>query len=331
MKGETMVEVSIVQDTDVKTAVRKAVDLLGGIEQFVHPKDQIVIKPNLVFALRPFTGFTTDPPVVQAIVELCEQLNPSEVIIAEGSGGIDTSIAFLSCGYTSILKKHHVKFVDLNTAPTSRVKVPNGVAVSELDVPNLILECDALINVPKLKLYRQIPGERPWVSLAVKNLLGSIPGMGSYSSTRPEGMAVECSREFCSPDGEYYHPKYQQWWSPTGERRRIHGNLAQGLVDVNQIIKPVLHIIDAFIVSDDINMTTTTAEKPFALNTILASQDPVALDCVAMKISGINPREILHHRYAAERGIGESDYNQIKLEGTPIQTIKKTWQSAVSQ
>jgi uncharacterized protein (DUF362 family) len=331
MKGETMVEVSIVQDADVETAVRKAVNLLGGIKQFVRPKDQVVVKPNLVFALRPFTGFTTDPPVVQAIVKLCEQVNPSEIIIAEGSGGIDTSLAFLSCGYTDILKKHNVRFVDLNTAPTTRVNVPNGVAVNELEVPNLILECDALFNVPKLKLYRQIPGQRAWASLAVKNLLGSIPGKGSYSSTRPEGMAVECSREFYTSDGEYYHPKYKQWWSPTGERRRIHAKLAQGLVDVNQIIKPVLNVMDAFLVSDDINMTTTTAEKPFALNTILASQDPVALDCVAMKISDINPGEILHHQYAAERGIGESDYNRIEVKGTPLKTITKAWQSAFSR
>ncbi len=329
--GEKMVEVSIVQDAKVEIAVRKAIDLLGGIEQFVTPRDRVVIKPNLVFAMRPFTGFTTDPTVIQAIVEQCQRMNPSEIVIAEGSGGIDTPLAFLSCGYTELLKDYGVKLVDLNTAPSTTVKVPNGVGVKKLEIPNLILESEVLINVPKLKLYRQIPGQRTWVSLAVKNLLGAVPGKGAYSSTRPSGMAVECSREFWASDGDYYHPMYKQWWRPGGQRKHIHANLAQALVDVNTIIKPALHIMDAFIVSDDINMTTTKAEKPFALNTILASRDSVALDCIATKISGVNPFDTPYLKHAAEREIGQADYDKIQVLGTPLETITRTWKNAVKK
>lgn len=328
MPGEKMVVVSIVQDSEVGVAVRKTLEVLGGIENFIKPHDKVVIKPNLVFALRPFTGFTTDPPVIQAIVELCQSMKPKEVVIAEGSGGIDTQLAFLSCRYTEIAQRYGVELVDLNTAHTTKVEVPNGIVVKELDIPDLILECDVLINVPKLKLYKQIPGSRDWASLAVKNLLGTIPGRGEYSSTRPSGMAVECSREFWAPDGEYYHPFYRQWWSPSGQRKRIHANLAQGLVDVNMVIKPALNIMDAFIVSDDINMTTTKAKKPVALNTILASRDPLALDCIATKIIGINPFDTLYLKHAAERGIGESNYALIQLKGTPLEKIIRAWNAA---
>ena len=331
MTVEKMVEVSIVQDTKIEIAVQKALDLLGGIEQFVTPRDRVVIKPNLVFAIRPYTGFTTDPIVIRAIVEQCQRMNPSEIVIAEGSGGIDTPIAFLSCGYTDLLMDYDVEFVDLNVAASTPVEVPTGVGVKELEIPNLILESDVIINVPKLKLYRHIPGQRAWVSLAVKNLLGAVPGKGAYSSTRPKGMAVECSREFWAPDGDYYHPTYRQWWRPRGQRKHIHKNLAQGLVDVNTVIKPTLHIMDAYIVSDDINMTTTKAEKPFALNTILASRDPVALDCIATRISGINPFDILHIKYAAERGIGQADYNKIQVLGAPPESITRSWKTAVKK
>lgn len=327
MKGEKYAAVSIVQDAAVGSAVRKAIDFLGGIGNFVHPQDRVVIKPNLVFAVPPFTGFTTDPPVIQAIVELCQSVNPSEVTIAEGSGGIDTHLSFLSCGYTKLVQKYDVKLVDLNSSPTTKVEVPKGVAVTELDIPNLVLECDVLINVPKLKLYRRASEDREWVSLAVKNPLGAIPGRGGLSSTRPSGMAVEYSREFWVPGGEYYHPMYRQWWSPRGERKRIHANLAHGLADVNMVIKPTLNILDAFIVSNDINMTTTRAEKPFPLNTIIASRDPLALDCIAVKIGAIDPLDVEYLKTAAERGIGESDYNKIQLMGTPLERITKVWES----
>jgi len=325
--GETLVVVSIVQNPEVGIAVRKAIDLLGGIETFIQPNDNVVIKPNLVFAVPPFTGFTTDPPVIQAVIELCQRVNPSEVVIAEGSGGIDTHVSFLSCGYAELIRKYNVKLVDLNTSPTTRVEVPNGVAVKALDIPAIIHECDVLINVPKLKLYKPAPDGRNWVSLAIKNLLGAVPGRGGLSSTRPKGMGVEYSREFWEPGGEYFHPMYRQWWSPRGERKRIHANLAHGLTDVNMVIKPALNILDAFLVSNDINMTTTRAEKAFPLNTILAGRDPLALDCIAAKIGGIDPFKVGYLKTAAERGVGESDDNKIHLMGTPLEKITKAWKS----
>ncbi|MHA2361263.1 MAG: DUF362 domain-containing protein, partial [Candidatus Thorarchaeota archaeon] len=244
-----MATVSIVQNDSIRIAVQDAIKLLGGIESFVHPQDKVVIKPNLVFGLPPFTGFTTDPPIVQAIIELCQSMNPSEVTIAEGSGGIDTNLAFRIGGYTELAKRYDVKLVDLNESPTTMVTVPNGQSVQELHVPRIILECDVLINVPKLKLYTRVPGREDWASLAVKNLLGAFPGKGEYSQTRPSGFSAPLSREFLTSEGKYFHPTYRQWWSPRGEKKRIHTNLAQGLVDVNMVIKPALNVIDAIIVS----------------------------------------------------------------------------------
>jgi uncharacterized protein (DUF362 family) len=327
MKDEKLAVVSIVQDAEVGIAVQKAIDFLGGIENFVHPHDKVVIKPNLVFAVPPFTGFTTDPPVIRAIIEFCQKMDPSEIIIAEGSGGIDTHISFLSCGYGKLLQQYDVKLVDLNTSPSTTIDTPNGVAVKALDIPDVIRECDVLINVPKLKLYKPTPDGRDWVSLAVKNLLGAIPGRGGLSSTRPEGMAVEYSREFWEPGGEYFHPMYRQWWSPRGERKRIHASLAHGLADLNMVIKPALNVLDAVLVSNDVNMTTTQAKKAFPLNAILASRDPLALDCIAVKIGGIDPFNVEILKIAAERGVGESDINKIQLVGTSLEKIVKVWRS----
>jgi uncharacterized protein (DUF362 family) len=320
-----MTDVAIAQNRSIRIAVYDAIHHLGGIESIVHLHDRVVIKPNLALGLPPFTGFTTDPPVVKAIVQLCQSMNPSEIIIAEGSGGINTRLAFRISGYTELAESCGVKLVDLNESPSRKVKVPDGLCVHELHVPRLILECDALINVPKLKLYRRIPGRRDWMSLAVKNLLGALPGRGEYSTTRPSGISVEMSREFWTTEGKYFHPAYQQWWSPRGEKKRIHGNLAQGLVDVNLVIQPKLNLIDGIIVSNDVNMTDTRGETPFELDTILASRDPLALDCVAARIAGLSPFEVEYLKSAAERGIGESDFNRIQLHGTPLEDIIETW------
>ncbi|MFX0054840.1 MAG: DUF362 domain-containing protein [Candidatus Hermodarchaeota archaeon] len=320
-----MAVVAIMQNDSIRTAVAESVRLLGGIQSFVQPQDRVVIKPNLVFGLPPFTGFTTDPPVVQAIIELCQDAGAADVSIAEGSSCVDTKLAFRACGYVELAEQYGVKLIDLNESPTKDVIVPKGQSVQELQVPGVILDCDALINVPKLKIYRRTSEKREWASLAVKNLMGALPGKGDYSHNRPSGFCCELSPEFLTTEGKYYHSAHRQWWSPSGEKRRIHKNLAQGLVDLNLALRPTLNIIDGIVVSGDVEMTETVGQDPFNLSTIFASQDPLALDFIAVKIAGFNPFNISYLKQAAERGLGESDYNRIQVLGTPLATIIETW------
>ncbi|MFW9848062.1 MAG: DUF362 domain-containing protein [Candidatus Thorarchaeota archaeon] len=325
-----MTIVSIVQNDSIRNAVEESVRLIGGIESFVHPQDKVVIKPNLVFGLPPFTGFTTDPPVVQAIIELCQERDSLDVSIAEGSGCIDTNLAFRACGYVELAEKYGVKLIDLNESPTRNVIVPRGQIVQELEIPRVITDCDVLINMPKLKLYRQTPGKNDWASLAVKNLMGALPGRAVYSDRRPPGFCIQLSQEFLNTESRYYHSAYRQWWSPGREKRRIHKNLAQGLVDLNTVLRPTLNVIDGIVVSSDVNMTDTIGQEPFNLNTILASQDPLALDFISARIAGLNPHSISYLKHAAERGLGESNYDGIQLLGTPLSTIVKTWKRGVA-
>ena len=316
--------VSVVQNVDVELAVKEAINLVGGIKSFVHPHDKVVIKPNLVLALPSNTGLTTDPRVVQAILELCRSMSPSEVVIAEGSGGADTGMAFERCGYSELARKYDVKLVDLNKSQTTMVNVPDGKALQTLRIPNIILESDVLINVPKLKLYK-----RNWASLSIKNLLGAVPGKGEYSQTPLPEFSIELSPEFWSPEGKFCLPHHKKWWSPRGEKKRVHTNFDEGIVDLNAVIKPSLTVIDGIVVCKNpslINPDPRTLE----LNTILAGTDPLALDCIAIKIGGLNLFDISYLKRAAERGIGESDYNRIQVVGTPLDRIARAWKTGLA-
>jgi len=289
--------ISIVQDEDAGQAVRRAVDLIGGIETFVKPQDKIVIKPNLTTALPSDTGLTTDPKVVETLIDLCMERDPSEIIIAEGSGGAETDLAFERCGYSRLAEKYGVKLIDLNKSPTCVVDVPEGRFLRQLIVPKVILESDVLINVPKLKLRKD------WATLSVKNLLGVLPGKGRFSG------------EIWTPDGK--------WFGPEGEKKKVHGNLTEGLVDLNTLIHPSLIVMDGIVASYE--------NKPLRLNVVLAGRDPLALDCVAVKIGGLDYMQIPYLKRAAERGIGEADIEKIKIVGTPLNIIVETWKSVISR
>ena len=288
--------VSIVQDENTEHAVRRAVDLIGGIEAFVKPGDKIVIKPNLTTALPSDTGLTTDPQVVEALINLCMERNPAEIIIAEGSGGAETKLAFERCGYSWLAEKYSVELIDLNKSRTRIVDLPEGKFLRQLAVPEVILESDILINVPKFKLRKN------WATLSIKNLLGVLPGKGRFSG------------EVWTPEGK--------WFGPEGEKKRVHENLTEGLVDINTVIRPSLTVMDGIIASYEY--------KPLRLGVILASRDRLALDVVATKIGGLDYAKVAYLRRAAERGIGEADIDKIKIVGTPLDLVRKSWKSVTA-
>lgn len=312
-----MATVSIMQNVDIKLAVQKVISLLGGIESFIRPQDKVIIKPNLVVDLPSDTGVTTDPRVVQAIIELCKRVNASNITIAEGSGGVDTKIAFERCGYSELAQKYNIKLLDLNESQTTLVDVPNGKVIDVLDVPDIVLESDVLINVPKLKLYSY-----SWASLSVKNLLGAVPGKGEYSRSSSPDFPIKLSNEYLTSE------RKGPWFGPRGEKQRIHTKFDEGIVDLNTVIQPSLTVIDGIIAG--YGKKFAEGAEPLELNTILASRDPLALDYIATKIAGLNPLEISYLKRAAERGIGESDYDQIQVVGTPLEKIVKAWENRLA-
>ena len=51
--------VSVVAGAEIEACVRKAIDLIGGIRQIVHPGQTVLIKPNFGVAVPPETGIVS--------------------------------------------------------------------------------------------------------------------------------------------------------------------------------------------------------------------------------------------------------------------------------
>lgn len=315
-----MAIVSVVQDENVEQAVQKAIKLIGGIESVVSSGDSIVIKPNLVTAMPPEGGMTTDPLVVQAVIELCKSMNPSSLVIAEGSATVDTHVAFKKCGYSEFASRYGIELVDINNCPTTTTEVPEGKGVQSLEIPNVLLDADVIINMPKLKLYRH----DIWVSLAIKNLVGAVPGLGNFTDEPVSKQSLDMTPELWKPDGKWYLPHYRRYFNPGGEKEKIHKSLAESIVDLATVIKPSLNVIDGMMLCRDPDLTYYDP-KPVQLNTILAGTDYMAIDCVGVQIAGRKPVDIPYLKCAVERGIGESDYSKIDVVGTPLDKIAKNW------
>lgn len=132
------------------------------------PKDRILIKPNIVRPVLPGKGITTDVRVVEAIIDFLIRKGVEEIVIAEG-GNPGTDKAFKKLGFKELEKRYGVRLVNLNKDEWELVHIQNAIALNEVKVAKTVLECDGIINVPKLKIHHMAQ-----VTLSLKNLMGVI-------------------------------------------------------------------------------------------------------------------------------------------------------------
>jgi uncharacterized protein (DUF362 family) len=73
----------IARGEDVNTAVRAAVDAIGGMSRFIAKDDVVVIKPNVAFERSAALGATTNPDVLTALIRLVREAGAREVRVAD--------------------------------------------------------------------------------------------------------------------------------------------------------------------------------------------------------------------------------------------------------
>jgi uncharacterized protein (DUF362 family) len=83
-------------------------------------------------------------------------------------------------------------------------------------------------------------------------------------------------------------------------RRKVifHKNLSKVIAFINKCITPDLILVDGLI---------STGKTPKRLNLIMAGYDPVAVDFIAAKITGLNPKRIKHIVESKNQGVGSVD------------------------
>lgn len=184
------VKVSIVRtcgqpgDGEIDAAVREAVRLAGGLGDVVKSGATVVIKPNLVVARPPATGATTDPRVCRAIADMVRERGARPIIAESSFVGLDTEEAIAVAGYGQ-LRSEGYDVIDLKNKGIDRVMVPvpHGKTLTEVLLPRIVVEADAVITVPKMKTHDQ-----SGATLGVKNLKGILPDVWKRKFHRVFGV-----------------------------------------------------------------------------------------------------------------------------------------------
>jgi uncharacterized protein (DUF362 family) len=98
-----------------------------------------------------------------------------------------------------------------------------------------------------------------------------------------------------------------------GWRGRIHVGLAQNIADMNLLLRPDLHVLDATRIMLRSGPSGGRVEDVEVRNLVFAGSDPVALDAVGTGLFGMKPADIGHIVKSHEMGRGEMDLNKIKI------------------
>ena len=281
--------VSIVKCEDyfperVGAAVKEAVDLIGGIEQFIQPGGRALLKPNLLSARSPDDAVSTHPAVIEAIIDLVKSAEGTCSVGDSPSIGAETPE-----GYMRLLRTTGMKDVlDRTGASPIRLddfafehEVPDAGVFKRILLSKAVFDTDLLISVPKFKTHALMV-----FTGAVKNLYGCIPGRRKVAYHLQVGDNIEM--------------------------------FAQVLVDLLRAVRPGLSIMDGITGMDG---QGPSCGRKRNLGLIMASADPVALDAVSCMAAGIDPLSVPVLRLAAEQGLGVADPADIDVVGLHVKDV----------
>ena len=222
MKDVAVVPCESYEASIVEASLREALEETGGLD-FVRPGMKIVIKANLVTAMKPDAAATPHPSVVCALVKMLLEKG-AEVTIGDGPGGIYSApylkVVYDVCGMREAEKLGAKLNNDFSTKETDD---PSAVQAKHFTYTAYLDQADAIIDLCKLKTHGMMG-----LSCAVKNFFGTVPG-----TMKPE-----------------YHYKY-----PKAE------DFADVLVDLFEHFKPRLSICDAVIGMEGNGPTQGTPRK----------------------------------------------------------------------
>jgi uncharacterized protein (DUF362 family)/Pyruvate/2-oxoacid:ferredoxin oxidoreductase delta subunit len=263
-------------EEEVLKGLRKAIGLLGGVETFVQQGNRVLLKPNLLYGKAPERAVTTHPSIVKGMVK----------IVREGGGvpliGDSPSVG----GLVRTAEKAGIKRVaDEMNCPLVEFDRPvlctEGVGrhFKQLEIDQAILEVDGIINLPKWKTHGQT-----LLTLGVKNLFGCIPG-----------------------------PRKALWHLRAGENHKL---FAQVLVDLYQVVKPPLTVLDGIVGMEG---NGPNSGHPIPLGLILAGNDALSIDQVVCDLLGISRKALLTNRVALEEGLGRDG---IEVLGEKVEDVR---------
>ena len=271
-----MSRVAVVRGERALEPVYRAMTLID-YHEALEPYDTVLIKVNLITSHTYETGITTDPIVVEAVINKVQELG-KRALVVETEGGITSpDTAIHETGMMEVIERLGAEYVNMRKLEDKvELTVENPHKVKKFKVARIATE-HPIITVPSMKTLHHTG-----ITMGLKNMFGILTTRRKFTMHR-------------------------------------HG-MNNVIYDIVKTLPPKLSVIDGFYGKEG---KGPWQGNPVKMNTIIASQDPVAADAVAARCIGMDPWSIDHIKWLHEAGIGEID--NIEVIGDGVDAVYREW------
>jgi uncharacterized protein (DUF362 family) len=163
-------DLAVARGGEPEALVVAAISMLGGMEQFVKPGDQVIVKPNICVAYHTYEyAATTNPWVVGALVKLCVEAGAAKVKVMDYPFGGSSEQAYVKSGIQEQVLAAGGEMEAFSTFKFVSTELPEGKDLKVCDIYDDVLSADVVINVPIAKDHGLAR-----LTLGMKNLMGVI-------------------------------------------------------------------------------------------------------------------------------------------------------------
>ncbi|PKL50981.1 MAG: hypothetical protein CVV42_01380 [Candidatus Riflebacteria bacterium HGW-Riflebacteria-2] len=266
----------------VDVAIRRLLEPLGSISNFVRPGHKVLLKPNMLSCKDPGQAATTHPAIIEAVAKLCVEAG-AQVFIGDSPPSIfgRTEDFWNRTGFATAAANSGARLLCFENDDKQRLSfVSNGRELAVYATRHCF-DVDLVINLPKMKTHNltRITG-------ALKNLFGLLPGLAKAQ------------------------------WHKAFPRPIDFSNF---IVDLAQQLPCHLTIMDGIAAMDGQGPSGGRVVNPGVL---LAATSPVTVDIGFCAVVGLDPAEIPMLARCRELGWGPVTLQQVEMAGTPLAELK---------
>jgi uncharacterized protein (DUF362 family) len=142
----------VTSGSDLKTSIKKAVELIGGIDKVINSGDKVTIKPNLNTA-DPYPA-SSDPAFIKALGELILEAGASKLEIIDSSTmRVSTRGVAEKIGLDVVADELDADLIFLDEHEWVKVKFPRGKYLKSGSIGKPLLDIEKLVLAPCLKTH----------------------------------------------------------------------------------------------------------------------------------------------------------------------------------
>ena len=247
-------------------------------DEIIKPNDRVFIKLNCLGPFDKEAGITTHPVFVQAVIQIVKKYT-NNIIVGDNPATKNLIPTMKKNGIYDVLIAEGVEIID--GKKSINIKTENYTLFNAFDVSEEMINVDVMINLPKLKTH-----SLTYMTGAQKNLFGFIYGLSKA------GWHVRASNPL--QFGEALNDLYA------------------AILDAYKD-KTIIHLCDGILGLE--GEGPGISGNPKYANVILASQDAISLDRVAVEVVDLDYDRLFVNRIGNERKLGIGDLGKIEILG----------------